>query len=354
MTKRNQIGAVDQSMLSGVSNTTPDTIDPVANEGPALSEEMIAAWDRIKDKASPITLSTDRQAKLRRMRLPYPRQMEAMTAFESVRLLGLKTKGQPQLGLYIFEQTGCGKSISAEQYRLLVERDCPPGTKPVLHVSLGTTGSGKQLYAAIMGALGDGFATAGNENSLRARTMRMMQSNGVQVLILDEAHHAGRSGFRGDITAEVKLMLDMGIVPIVLLGTEEARPILASAKELAGRLMSPCRLGALDWADEEDRELWVGLLTALDARMVKEGVVSQPTGLNELELAERLAEVSQGVIGQLMQVMVEAVKIATYEGREHIVVEDLAIAVDNWSIEHGFADGNPLWGLVDDVPLTAE
>lgn len=315
-----------------------------------LDPDILAAWNRIKDKASPVTKTASKQAILQRMRLPYPRQLEAMTAYESVRLLGLETQGQPQMGLNIFDPTGTGKSTSADQYRRLIERNAPPGTKPVLHVSLGTTGTGKQLYAAIMGALGDGFATAGSEASLRARAMKMMEANGVQLLILDEAHHAGRSGFRGDITAEVKLMLDMGVVPIVLLGTEEARPILAAARELAGRLMSPCRLSPLDWSDEDDKELWVGLLRALDARMVKENVTVRPIGLDEPELAENLAQVTNGTIGQLMRVMIEAIKIATYEGRDNIEVLDLAEAVDNWSIEHGFAASNPLWGLVSQDP----
>jgi hypothetical protein len=326
-------------------------------EGPELSEEMLQAWANVKDIASPVTRTAERQAKLQKLRLPYPRQLEAMTAFESVRLLGTKTKGQPQIGLNLFEDTGCGKSTAAEQYRLLIERTSPPGTKPVLHVSLGTSGSAKQLYTSIMAALGDGFATAGYESTLRVRAMKMMQSRGTQLLILDEAHHAGRSGFRGDITAEVKLMLDMGVVPIVLLGTEEAVPILASAKELSGRLMSPCRLGALDWSDEDDRELWIGLIKSLDARMVKEGIVARLTGLDDPVLAESMNEVSNGVIGQLMRIMLEAIRISTFAGREHILVEDLAEAVDNWSIEHGFSETNPLWDLCDlshdddDVPF---
>lgn len=342
----------NESSMRATTEPTPtipqDPSPPEAN-GPELCDEMILAWSKIRGKGSPVTLTASRQAKLQRLCLPYPRQLQAMMAFESARLLGLETRGEPQLGLNIFDGTGCGKSTAAIQYRLLAERSAAPGTKPVLDVSLGSTGTAKQLYASIMGALGDGFAMAGSEASLRVRAMRMMQQNGTQLLILDEAHHAGRSGFRGDITAEVKLMLDMGVVPIVLLGTEEARPILASAKELAGRLMSPCSLGALDWADEEDRKLWLGLMASLDARMVKEGIVSRPAGLADKALAEDLNQVSNGVIGQMMRIMVEAVRVATYAGRDHVVASDLAEAVDSWSIEHHFCDENPLW---DQVPET--
>ena len=323
------------------------TLNNDISDGPQLSEEMLDAWTKVKDVASPVSRTTTKQGKFQRIRLPYPRQLEVMTAFESVLQLGLKTKGQPQLGLNIFEPTGCGKSTAAEQYRLLVERDSPPGTKPVLHVSVGTSGTAKQLYTAIMAALGDGFSTAGFESTLRARAMKMMQANGTRVLILDESQHSGRSGFRGDIMAEVKLMLDMGIVPIVLLGTEEALPILAAARELAGRLMSPCRLGPLDWADGNDAILWTGLLRALDVRMVKDNIVSAPIGLDEPLLAECLNEVCNGIIGQLMRVVLEAIKISIYDDRDYISIADLADAVDNWSIEHKFCDENPLRELAN-------
>ena len=62
-----------------------------------------------------------------------------------------------------------------------------------------------------------------------------MMAAGVELLIIDETHHGGsKSGFGGEITAELKLMLDTGRVPIVLLGTE-AVPILGirPAGELA-------------------------------------------------------------------------------------------------------------------------
>jgi hypothetical protein len=70
--------------------------------------------------------------------------------------------------------------------------------------------------------------------------MQKMDEAGVELLIIDETQHAGsKSGFSKEVTAEIKIMLDTGKVPVVLLGTEAAVPIVAQDRELAGRMFAP-------------------------------------------------------------------------------------------------------------------
>ena len=140
-------------------------------------------------------------------------------------------------------------------------------------------------------------------------------------------------------------MLDTGKVPIVLLGTEAAVPLIGADRELAGRMFSPCRLAPLDMTDVEDFELWKGFLTRLDERMQVDGILAAPVGLDDDELAEALGEVTDGVIGQLMRVMLMAVRSTVREGRDVMTMDDLIVAVDEWSIEHKFAKSNPLRNL---------
>lgn len=212
---------------------------------------------------------------------------------------------------------------------------------------LGTSGSARDLYVCIMSELGDGFATSGTEHTLRRRAMRTMEEKGVELLILDETQHSGqKSGFSREVTAELKIMLDTGRVPIVLLGTEAAIPLVAADRELSGRMFSPCRLDPLNVAeDDDDFDLWVGFLQGLDARMVADSIVSAEAGLAEEDLALALGEVCDGVIGQLMRVMTMALRNTIRERREVVSIEDIAIAVDEWSIEHGFAGRNPIRSL---------
>lgn len=285
-------------------------------------------------------------AALRRIRLPYPRQIAVMAEFDEIRAIGMEMKGMPMLGMTLFEVTGCGKTTAAEQY---VERQkdiAAPDTTPVLHVRLDNSGTARSLYVEILAALGDGFALNGTEQNLRRRALDALADAGTELLIIDESHHGGRrSGFGGEITSSVKLMLDGGVAPVALLGTEQAVPIFAKDRELSGRLTAPCHLGPLRWFDDYDRELWRGFLQALDDRMVADRIVAKPVGLAEEQLDLALIEASNGVIGQLMGTIRTALREAVRGGRDTISLDDLILAVDGWNVGHGFIESNPLRDL---------
>jgi len=320
-----------------------------ASEEPQLSQAMKNAFlqfrsSQVAQRSSRVALA---MSKLMRIRLPYPRQIEGMAEIEELRLLGRQMRGEQQLALTIFERTGTGKSTLAQQYKLMCNMEAPSGTTPVIHARMGTSGSARDLWVSVMAELGDGFASAGNEHSLRRRAMTAMDEAGVQLLILDETQHSGqKSGFSRDVTAELKIMLDTGKVPIVLLGTEAAVPLIGADRELAGRMFSPCRLAPLNMTDQEDFDLWLGFLSRLDERMQADGILAAPVGLDDEALAEALGEVTDGVIGQLMRVMLMAVRNTVRESRNVMTMEDLVVAVDEWSIEHKFAKSNPLRGLL--------
>lgn len=315
----------------------------------ALSPEMRTAFlnfrtSQLAQRSSRVALAL---SKLMRIRLPYPRHIEAMAEIEELRLLGLEMRGEQQLALNVFSRTGTGKSTVASQYKLMRAQEDADGVTSVLHARLGTSGTARDLYVSIMAEMGDGFASSGTEPTLRRRAMRTMADKGVELLILDETQHSGqKSGFSREITAELKIMLDTGRVPIVLLGTEEAIPLVASDRELSGRMFSPCRLDPLNVAeDDDDLDLWIGFLSGLDARMVSDGTVKKSAGLADEDLALALGEVCDGVIGQLMRVMLMALRNAIRDNRDFVTREDIAIAVDEWSIEHGFTGHNAIRDL---------
>ena len=282
-------------------------------------------------------------AAFRKIRLPYPRQLAVMAEFDEVRAIGCEMKGMPMLGVTLFEVTGCGKTTAAEQYALHLNEAAEPERKPVLHVRLDNSGTARSLYVEILSALGDGFALNGTEHTLRRRALDALSDCGTELLIIDESHHGGRrSGFGGEITSSVKLMLDGGVAPVALLGTEQAIPIFAKDRELSGRLTAPCHLGPLRWFDEHDQELWRGFLRALDKQMLADGIVSKPTGLEAPGLDQALIEATNGVIGQLMGMVRTALREAVRDDRDSITLDDLILAVDDWNVGHEFIDHNPL------------
>ena len=151
-------------------------------------------------------------AALRRIRLPYPRQLAVMAEFDEVRAIGVEMRGLPQLGMTLFEVTGCGKTTAAQQYVERQQHAAAPGSTPTLLVRLDNSGTARALYVEILSALGDGFAMNGTEQNLRRRALDALGDAGTELVIIDESHHGGRrSGFGGEITSSVKLMLDAGV-----------------------------------------------------------------------------------------------------------------------------------------------
>ena len=285
-------------------------------------------------------------AKLRKIYLPYPRQLAVMAEFDEVRMIGAEMRGLPMMGATLFHETGAGKTTTANQYIAREKERHGAQSKSVVLVRLDNSGTARALYSEILSALGDGFALNGTEHTLRRRTLEALEDAGTELLIIDEVHHGGRgSGFGGAITSSVKLFLDAGVCPVALLGTELAIPIFAKDKELCGRLTAPCYLGPLRWFDEEDRELWRGFLGALDDRMVADGIVAVPTGLAADRLDQALIEVTNGVIGQLMGAVSTALREAVRDDRDAISFDDLVTAVDLWNVGHGFTQRNPLRDL---------
>lgn len=342
------LGAIERMSAGGAGFNGGDLELPAPSERAVLSPQMKSAFARFRQ--SQLAQNSSRTAlamsKFMRIRLPYPRQIEAMAEIEELRLLGLEMRGEQQLALNIFERSGTGKSTIATQTKLMLEAEAPEGVKPVLHARLGTSGTARDLYVALMSELGDGFATSGTEHTLRRRAMYGMEKAGVQLVILDETQHSGnKSGFSKEVSAELKIMLDTGRVPFVLLGTEEAVPLIAADRELSGRMFSPCRLAPLDMSDGDDFELWQGFVSGLDARMVEDGIVGAAAGLAEESVALAFGEVCDGVIGQFMRVMLMALRNTIRDRREVVTIEDIAIAVDEWSIELRFAGANPFWKL---------
>ena len=285
-------------------------------------------------------------AGVRRIRLPEPRQLSIHAEFDEVLLTGVEMRGMPMIGMTLFEVTGAGKTTTAEQYAKRVNSVAEEGALPVLHVRLDNSGTARSLYVEMLSALGDGFALNGTEQSLRRRTLDALGDAGTQLVIIDESHHGGkRSGFGGEITSSVKLLLDGGVVPVALLGTEEAVPIFAKDLELSGRLTAPCHLGRLEWNDPYDNEIWRGFLSNLDERLVEDGILAKTTGLADEGLDRALIEATNGVIGQLMGTIRTAVREAVRDGRNVMTLDDLIIAVDTWNVGHRFVSHNPLRDL---------
>lgn len=276
------------------------------------------------------------------MRLPNPRQLLGMRELHQTMLVGQQLKGRRQIGLALFDPTGVGKTTIAEALAQGVNGRAPRGEKPIVHCRLANSGTARSLFVSALTEVGYGYVNQKSEQRLQRELVDALEEHNTKLLVIDESQHGGRnSGFGGPVTAAIKLLLDTGVVPIALLGTEKAVDVFANDLELSTRLSAPCSLAPFSWWDEEDRELWMGLMTALDRQLVAENIVTKPFGFSEPEVAEKLIEATNGTMGQLMGMVRTAVQEMARDGRSSLSNGDVVHAIDAWCVAHGFAARNP-------------
>lgn len=312
---------------------------------PVISQSIVEAYKSLLgDKvAMRSTAAIRAMVAFSMIRLPYPRQLEAMLTFAEAQQFARSTKGNKQNAICLFAPPHTGKSTGAEHFAEIANAGATDGKKPVTYITLGSGGGPHSMYRAILKANGEGFPATKDLEVLRERACEVLKSAGTELIIVDEAHEGiNGSIFGPSLTAELKALLNEGIVGIVLLGTEKAEELIAKNEEFQMRTLAPCRLGALEWSDPEDQTLWIGFLAALDEEMQRLKLVSEPSGLAEPKLAKALCEACSGVIGQLMKVVLHALRIAIHDDRDFVAIGDLAAAVDDWSMALRLVEHNPI------------
>jgi hypothetical protein len=85
----------------------------------------------------------------------------------------------------------------------------------------------------------------------------------------------------------------------------------------------------------------------LEAVIVAQDILPEPSCLGEAGLLAGLFEVSQGVVGRVSRLFLAALDIAIRRGATRLELYDLALAVDRWAIPQAFAKTNPFRKLSD-------
>lgn len=298
--------------------------------------------------ATPIELNDEIAEKLGRFKsvfIPYPRHIELHARLDYLQRLGRQTNGEPQMGLRVLAPTGSGKSTAARAYIAFVEarRERTESFIPVIKVDLERNSTSKKLIMSILHALGDPYAHHGTELTLKRRMLEYFVRFGVELLIVDEVQHLNyRNGLRSDVTDTLKVLLDAGVVPIVFLGTPDAKPMFERNLQLNGRLLPPCDLNPLDNKRAADRDLFARFVSHLDQTIVDQGILPNLSDFEEAGLVEALFEVSGGVVGRVSRLLQIALEVALRRGAHCIERADVSWAIDHWALPQAFAKSNPL------------
>lgn len=275
-----------------------------------------------------------------------PRHLPVFTSVEQLRLLGLAQPGGRKRALRILAPSGSGKTTTIQQYAQKVAArltdDERSWRRPVVILSIHPRIKVKGWWLAVLSALGEEmYRPRDTEETVRRRAYEAIVRFGVEVLVIDESQHlAVGTKMIGEVTDRLKRFLDDGIVPVVLMGTSDARTMLESNLQLSNRMMPPCDIVPLGSGDR-DRQLLEKFLDRLDAAIVDAGLMKERAGLGHPLVSACLMEVSNGIIGRVVNLLRVALGRAFRRGAARIELCDLQAATATWAVAQSIVVRNP-------------
>jgi len=280
-----------------------------------------------------------------RILLSYPPQEGAIDALDEVRRSYVgRREGAPCGGAMLIAPMGTGKTMSVDLLasRVVAEGGSQEGARPVLHVVMPTVGTTDSIPTAILSALGLPRPDLGRAELRWTKAIRGMRSADVQLVVFDEFNRASRrpTMSRPIATTIREKIMDAGVAPIAIVGSEEAGTVLKACPELAERLDDRIPLQPLEWFVDQDQEIFVGLLRDLDDAMIATGLV-RTAGLSGEGVAAALAGACGGRIRSMMKIVRIALGLSMERGATGVGVDDLEEAVDRFAVAAGFIDRNP-------------
>lgn len=231
-------------------------------------------------------------------------------------------------GLLLMGNAGAGKSTVLELYEELNPQiSTPDGTrKPVLVVEVPATPTKRALVAAILGRMGYAASKDLNSFDLIEDITRKAQLLGVEMIILDEAHHILHAKDKQDISEFLKSLLNRAGAGIVFAGLPDLQ-VLQTSSQFDRRLQPDVTLRAYDWTNMAERVEFLGLLHKLEAEYLR---LPEPSGLADQAFARRLYTATRGEIGLVTKYISQALLLAKRRQLPRISLELLAEVDAAW------------------------
>ena len=235
--------------------------------------------------------------------------------------------GVLQDGMCVCLPAGVGKSTAARMLKASVaaRAGVPVSESSVLLVELDVEES-VSVWSSILKPLGDPYYDVGYPRNLKKRALKLLMKRAIDLIIIDEFNHAVDRGQAREIMNTIKAILNAGIAPVVVMGTDAEIERLPSNKAFERRMVAHSDFGPLNWdAHEKD---WRGFLQGLDRAIVDLKILPSRSDLGSPKLAEALCEACGGVIGYAHWVVQDALTTVLKRRGTTIDRLDLAVSVN--------------------------
>jgi hypothetical protein len=266
----------------------------------------------------------DAQSRIRRIRtdrwIGYARAEAVLAALEDLLSFPKRTR---MPNLLLVGPTNNGKTMIVEKFRrahpgtAAAESNDGMALLPVVKVQMPPGPDESRFFGAILDALGMPFSPRDRIAVKQDTAVRVMRATGARMLVIDELHNV-LSGSAMQQRRLLNLLRWLGNelqIPLVGVGTAEALRAIRSDDQLVNRFEpQPLPL----WSDEDE---YRRLLNTLEAVLP----LRKPSHLADSAPAGRILSASEGVIGEMIAIIIRAAVRAVDTGTEAIstrMIED--------------------------------
>ncbi|MEO8713650.1 MAG: TniB family NTP-binding protein [Acetobacteraceae bacterium] len=252
--------------------------------------------------------------------IAYARADAALAAMEDL-LAFPKRMRMPNL--LLVGPTNNGKTMIVEKFRrahpTIAASETAAGVAavPVLRLQMPAGPDEGRFFGAILDAAGLPFGARDRIAAKQDAAVRVMRTTGTRLLVIDELHNL-LSGSAMQQRRLLNLLRWLGNelqIPLVGVGTAEALRAIRSDDQLVNRFQ-PFALPV--WTDDDE---YRRLLTTLEAVLP----LRKPSRLAEPVMAGRILSAAEGVLGEIIAIVVGAAVLAVDTGAEAIcarMIED--------------------------------
>lgn len=218
--------------------------------------------------------------------------------------------------LLLVGPTNNGKTMIIEKFRrahlgiAAAERDEGTALVPVVTAQMPAGPDEGRFFGAILDALGMPFSARDRIATKQDMAVRVMRATGVRLLVIDELHNL-LSGTTMQQRRLLNLLRWLGNelqIPLVGVGTAEALRAIRSDDQLVNRF-EPLALPLWTDGDEYRR-----LLSTLEAVLP----LRKPSHLADPTMASRILSAAEGVLGEIIAIVIRAAVLAVNSGTEAI------------------------------------
>ena len=241
--------------------------------------------------------------------------------------------------------TGAGKSTLVRDYAALFPRiEEPSGTRvPVFYVETPSPVTVKGMAATMLARLGDPAAHTGALWSMNFRLVRLMTACQVELVILDDFHHLidkETNCILEQVSDWLKVLIKETNIPFLVVGIEGKVERILDANAQLSRLFAARQALApfrYDQADEASLQEFARFVRYAEEALA----IALPETLPRADLLLRLHIASQGVVGNLMNLLRYAAWLTRQQQGDTIALSTLAAAFDKRLSKHLKYQPNP-------------